>query len=111
MLSVAPNGARRRRADHPALPLTPAELARSAAECLEAGASLFHVHIRDEQERHLLDAEAYRAVFRRVRQEVGEGLVLQATSEAAGRYQSAQQRQLIRDLCPEAVSVSVRRAS
>ena len=39
LLMVAPNGARRVYHDHPAIPLTPEELARDAQECLAAGAS------------------------------------------------------------------------
>ncbi|MCP4385476.1 MAG: 3-keto-5-aminohexanoate cleavage protein, partial [Hyphomicrobiales bacterium] len=35
LLAVAPNGARLRRTDHPALPMTPDELARTASACLE----------------------------------------------------------------------------
>ena len=60
-IAVAPNGGRKTKADHPALPLTPAELAATAAECLEAGAAMIHVHVRDANGRHLLDADAYRA--------------------------------------------------
>ena len=47
MLTVAPNGGRKTKADHPALPLSPDELARTAAECLERGASMIHLHVRD----------------------------------------------------------------
>lgn len=108
MLSVAPNGARRQKHEHPALPLTPGELAQTAAECLDAGASLFHVHVRDARGRHLLDADAYRAAFHKIRRAVGQELVLQATTEAVGHYLPAQQRQLIRELQPEAVSIAIR---
>ncbi|MFQ5760733.1 MAG: 3-keto-5-aminohexanoate cleavage protein [Acidiferrobacterales bacterium] len=47
ILAVAPNGAHRTRHDHPALPITPAEIARAAAESCEAGASMIHLHVRD----------------------------------------------------------------
>jgi uncharacterized protein (DUF849 family) len=40
------NGAREPGA-HPALPVTPAELAADAAACIEAGAASVHVHVRD----------------------------------------------------------------
>ncbi|TIW75783.1 MAG: 3-keto-5-aminohexanoate cleavage protein, partial [Mesorhizobium sp.] len=36
-IAVAPNGGRRTKADHPALPITPVELADVAATSLEAG--------------------------------------------------------------------------
>ena len=46
-IAVAPNGARRTKADHPRLPMTPAEIAREAAAAREAGAAMLHLHIRD----------------------------------------------------------------
>ena len=80
-LAVAPNGARKTKADHPALPITPAELAATAAACAEAGAAMIHLHVRDADQRHSLDVEAYRAAIAAVRSAVGEDLVIQATSE------------------------------
>src|SRR6202008_3948323 len=81
VLAVAPNGGRKTKADHPALPLTSGELARAAAECLERGASMIHLHVRDAEGRHSLDPEAYRAAIASICQEVGDRLVLQITSE------------------------------
>lgn len=108
VLAVAPNGARRTPADHPALPIAPAEIARTAAACLEAGAAMLHLHVRDRHGRHSLDAEAYRAAISAVRAEVGGRLVVQATTEAAGRYAPAEQMAAVRELRPEAVSLAVR---
>ncbi len=85
-IAVAPNGGRRTKADHPAIPLTPAELARTAAECVDAGASMIHVHIRRPDGRHLLDAEAYRQAIDAIRKQVGDRLVIQITTEALGIY-------------------------
>ena len=108
ILAVAPNGARKTRADHPALPITPNELARTAAACAEAGASMIHLHVRDEAERHSLDVEAYRAATAAVRAAVGEAMIVQVTSEAVGRYDAGQQMAMVRALRPEAVSLAVR---
>lgn len=108
ILANAPNGARRTRADHPALPTTAAELARTAAGSHAEGASLLHIHVRDQDGRHLLDAEAYRAATAAIRAEVGRGLVVQITSEAAGRYQAAEQMAVVRATRPEAVSLALR---
>ncbi|HSK39616.1 MAG TPA: 3-keto-5-aminohexanoate cleavage protein, partial [Arenibaculum sp.] len=107
-IMVAPNGARRTRADHPALPMTAGELAAAAAACLDAGASMMHVHVRDRAGRHVLDAGLYRDAFAAIRAEVGDRLVLQATTEAVGRYAPAEQMALVEDLRPEAVSMAVR---
>jgi 3-keto-5-aminohexanoate cleavage enzyme len=107
-VSVAPNGGRLTRADHAAVPTTAAELARCAAECLEAGAAMIHVHVRDRDGRHLLDAEAYRDATAAIRAEVGDRLIVQITSEALGRYAPAEQRAVVLAAAPEAVSLALR---
>jgi 3-keto-5-aminohexanoate cleavage enzyme len=108
VLTVAPNGGRKTKADHPALPLSADELARTAAECLERGASMIHLHVRDAEGQHSLDPEAYRATIAHVCQEVGDRLVLQITSESIGRYSSAEQRAVVLKTNPEAVSLALR---
>lgn len=108
LLMVAPNGARRSQADHPAIPLTPESLARDARECLAAGAAAIHLHVRDREGRHLLEASAYREALQAIREAVGDELVLQVTSEAGGRYAPETQRRVIAELQPEAVSLAVR---
>jgi uncharacterized protein (DUF849 family) len=46
MLQAAVNGDRSQ-ADHPAVPVTEDELVRDARQCLAAGATQFHLHVRD----------------------------------------------------------------
>jgi hypothetical protein len=107
-IAVAPNGGRRTKADHPALPIGPVELARTAAECLEAGAAMIHVHVRDSADKHLLDADAYKAVIKAVRAEVGERMVVQITSEALGIYGPEEQMAVVRIVKPQAASLALR---
>ncbi|MDX8479757.1 3-keto-5-aminohexanoate cleavage protein [Mesorhizobium sp. VK24D] len=108
VIAVAPNGGRRTKADHPAIPLTATELARTAAECLEAGAAMIHVHIRRPDGRHLLDADAYREAISAIRAEVGERLVIQITTEALGIYSPAEQAAVLKAVRPEAASLALR---
>lgn len=108
VLAVAPNGARRAKADHPALPITPAEIAAEARACLEAGATLLHLHVRDDEGRHSLDAGHYRAAIEAVRAAVGEAMAIQVTTEAVGRYGPEEQMALVRSLRPQAVSLGLR---
>jgi uncharacterized protein (DUF849 family) len=107
-IAVAPNGGRRTKADHPALPITLDELAGVAAASLDAGAAMIHVHVRDSDGRHLLDAEAYRAAIATIKAGVGENLVIQITSEALGLYTPEQQIQVVSEVRPEAVSLALR---
>jgi 3-keto-5-aminohexanoate cleavage enzyme len=48
VVTVAPVGAEVTRADNPALPHTPAEISADVAACAEAGASVCHLHMREE---------------------------------------------------------------
>jgi 3-keto-5-aminohexanoate cleavage enzyme len=107
-IAVAPNGGRKTKADHPALPLSADELARTAAECLERGASMIHLHVRDANGGHCLDPDAYRAVIARICQEVGDRLVIQITSESLGLFTPSEQRAAVIEANPEAVSLSLR---
>jgi 3-keto-5-aminohexanoate cleavage enzyme len=108
VLAVAPNGGRKTKADHRELPLTADELARTAAECLERGASMIHLHVRDAEGQHCLDPEAYRAAMASICEAVGDRLVLQITSESLGRFSPAEQRAAVLRTNPEAVSLALR---
>ena len=107
VVMVAPNGARRTKADHPNLPITPEEIARDAALCADAGASVLHVHVRGDDGRHCLDAGRYRAVIAAMRAALGERVVIQITTEAVGRYRPGEQMAVVRELHPEAVSLAL----
>jgi 3-keto-5-aminohexanoate cleavage enzyme len=108
IVGVAPNGARKTKADHPALPMTADEIAREAAACHAAGAAFIHLHIRDKAGKHLLDADAYRAVTAAIRREAGADLIVQVTTESVGIYLPGYQMAMVRDAKPEACSVAIR---
>lgn len=108
ILAVAPNGARKTQADHPAIPITPDEIAAEAVRCRDAGASMIHLHVRDADNKHSLDADAYAQATAAVRREVGDGLIIQMTTEAVGIYTPPEQMAAVRAVRPEAASMAVR---
>jgi uncharacterized protein (DUF849 family) len=108
LITVAPNGAYKQRLDHAALPITPAELGQTAKLCLDAGAAMMHMHIRDAQGRHSLDVQGYRDAQQAVKAAVGDELIIQVTSEAARVYKAPEQMAMVTALKPEAVSVGLR---
>jgi 3-keto-5-aminohexanoate cleavage enzyme len=55
LITVAPTGAEVEKSDVPALPVTLDELEATARECEALGASVIHVHIRDDDARPTLD--------------------------------------------------------
>ncbi|MEO9528365.1 3-keto-5-aminohexanoate cleavage protein [Roseibium sp.] len=107
LIMTAPNGARRTKADHPALPMTIRETVEAARACFAAGAGALHAHVRDAAGAHVLDAGLYHELLSQMRAAVPQ-MQVQVTTEAVGRYSPEQQRALVRALDPEAVSVAVR---
>ena len=104
---VAPNGARLTKADHPALPISIEEVVACARECAAAGADGLHAHVRDAEQKHSLDAGLYRELLREMDVAL-PGFYAQITTEAVGIYTPAEQKSLIADLRPQAVSIALR---
>jgi hypothetical protein len=50
VIAVAITGSVPRKRDNPAVPITPAEQVESTHEAFEAGASLVHIHVRNDDE-------------------------------------------------------------
>ena len=108
IVTVAPNGARRTRRDHPTIPLTAADIGVEAARCREAGAAMIHLHVRDADGGHVLDADAYGDAITAVRREAGADMLIQITTEAVGIYAPGAQMAVVGEVAPEAFSLALR---
>jgi len=106
-IMVAPNGARRTTADHPALPVTIPQIVATAKACFAAGAGGIHAHVRDAEQAHVLDAGLYAELIAELAREV-PGMAAQITTEAVGRYTPEEQRAVVRAVRPQMVSVALR---
>ncbi len=104
---VAPNGARRGKADHPNLPVTIPEIVETAVACWDAGATGIHAHVRDAEGLHTLHAGLYRQLMAALSEAVPD-MFVQITSEAAGRFSPLEQRSMVAGLKPPSVSVALR---
>lgn len=84
VITVAVTGSIGDKSRHPALPVTPKEIADSAMEACSAGASVVHVHVRDpETAEPSMDFELYREVVERIRN--GSDMVINLTTGAGAR--------------------------
>ena len=104
---VAPNGARRSKADHPNLPLTNTELAETALRCSLAGAGAIHVHVRDNEGRHSLDPVRYFEALSAI-QDAAPEIKVQITTESAGIFDVSAQLNCLKHVKPAWASISVR---
>lgn len=105
-IMVAPNGARRTKQDHPMLPIDPDELAATALACRSAGAGAIHLHVRDGNHRHCLDALVYRRAIEAVTRACPD-MAIQTTTEAAGIFDLDAQISSVRALRPACLSFSL----
>ncbi|ABR46548.1 protein of unknown function DUF849 [Alkaliphilus metalliredigens QYMF] len=66
IITAALTGAEVTREQQPNLPLTPDEIAQAAYECYEAGASIVHVHARDEEGKPTQSYEVYEEIKQKI---------------------------------------------
>ncbi len=83
IIAVAPTGSVPRKKDTPHVPVTPEEIAETAYLCEQSGASMIHVHCRDEQERPTSRYEIFKDTVARIRKRT-KLIVMTSTSGIAG---------------------------
>lgn len=105
---VAPNGARLSTEDHPGVPVTIEQTIETAFACKQSGAHALHAHVRDKQQRHLLDATAYQQLLDLAVSKLGADFPVQITTEAFGLYAANEQIALVKTLKPRFASIALR---
>jgi len=108
LIAVAPNGARKTKADLLNIPLTAEELAIDAKACQDAGAAMMHLHVRDNMGGHSLNVTKYEEAIGEIKKATNNQMLIQVTSEAVGKYTVKEQFEMIYSLKPDAVSIAIR---
>ncbi|TAL88696.1 MAG: 3-keto-5-aminohexanoate cleavage protein [Candidimonas sp.] len=88
IITVAITGGVTRKKDNDALPVTPSEQIESTHACFEAGASLVHLHVRNDDESPSSDPELFGRVQEGIRKHC-PGIIIQFSTGGRGREQSA----------------------
>ncbi|HUS62323.1 MAG TPA: 3-keto-5-aminohexanoate cleavage protein, partial [Acidimicrobiales bacterium] len=89
IVNVALTGAVPRTGDNPAVPVTPEQIVRDAIACAEAGASMVHIHVRDDNEDPIHDRTRYAQVIEGIRNIVPELVIGVTTTGRAGSHDVA----------------------
>jgi len=84
IITVAPTGSVPRKKDTPYLPVTPDEIAETAYLCEQEGASVIHVHCRDQNEDPTSDYRVFRETVEKIRKRT-HLIVMVSTSGVAGK--------------------------
>ena len=103
IISVAITGSVPRKADNPALPVTPAEQIESTHQAFEAGATLVHIHVRAPDETPSSDPDLFRQVQEGVRRHC-PGMIVQFST--GGRGRTPAQRSAALEFRPDMASLS-----
>jgi uncharacterized protein (DUF849 family) len=86
ILTCAVTGNITTRAQHPGLPITPAEIATAAIEAGKAGAAVVHIHARDPvTERGSMDMNLFAEIVSRIR-DAGSDVIINLSTGEGGRF-------------------------
>ena len=79
ILTVATTGAWPTKKDTPNIPLQPKEIAKDVYDCWKAGASVAHIHVRDDEDKASMDFNKFKETIDAIR-DMGCEIVLNTTT-------------------------------
>jgi len=103
IITVAITGSLPGKKDNPAVPISPAEQVESTHEAYEAGATLVHLHVRDEEGRPTSDPKRFAKVLEGIRQHC-PGMITQLST--GGRSGTGRERGGMLSLKPDMASLA-----
>ena len=103
IITVAITGAVPRKEDNPAVPVTPPEQIESTHEAYEAGASLVHIHVRNEDQSPGSDPEKFAQIQQGILKHCPEMIIQFSTG---GRGRELSQRGAMLGLRPDMASLA-----
>ncbi|WP_010140801.1 3-keto-5-aminohexanoate cleavage protein [Oceanicola sp. S124] len=104
IICVAITGSLPRKSDNPAVPISVAEQVESTQEAFEAGASIVHAHVRNDDETPSSDPEKFAALKEGLEKHC-PGMIIQFST--GGRSGAGQTRGGMLPLAPDMASLSV----
>lgn len=114
ILTVAATGSIPSRKDNPNIPYTPEEVAEEVRKCVEAGASVVHLHARDPKTGGpSSDTEVFRKYLKLIRERcdivinITTGGGREGTGDKSGRSNEEILIERLRDLKPEVASLNM----
>lgn len=105
IITCAITGAETTKDQQPSLPITPEEQAQAAADCVNAGASIIHLHVRENDGTPSQRVERFSEAITAIRQRAPEVLIQISTGGAIG--ESIENRAKPLSLKPEMASLNL----
>lgn len=103
IITVATTGAWPTKENNPNVPMTPQEIARDVVECYHAGASICHLHMRDENGAGTMSRELFEETVRLIK-DSGIDILLNLTTSGALDANDETRQAHLRSIRPELAS-------
>lgn len=103
IITVAPVGAEVSKQDNPSLPLTALEIAEEAVRCEGKGASIIHLHVRDNQGKPTQNKQIFQAAIEEIKKRTN--LIIQPSTGGAS-WMTAEERLQPVELKPEMATLT-----
>jgi len=104
IITVAATGNVPTKEMNPHLPVTPEEIAETAVRCREAGASIIHVHARDEAGKPTLDPDVFAHIHQLISQRTD--IIVQISTGGRAGMDTEARAEAVRRIQPELASLT-----
>lgn len=103
IVTVAPTGTITTRAQTPYVPITPKEIAQEVYHSWKKGASIAHIHVREEDGTPSMDVNLYQETMERIKDKCD---ILISLTTAGKLYMELEERLAVCDLAPDFASLN-----
>jgi uncharacterized protein (DUF849 family) len=103
IIQLAPTGMVPKKTETPYVPITPEEIAEDTYKAYKLGASVVHIHARDDEGRPTYKKEKYREIFSAVKRKCPDIVICASTSSRNDR--SVEHRAEVLELYPDMASL------
>jgi 3-keto-5-aminohexanoate cleavage enzyme len=103
IITVAPTGAWPTKENNPNVPMTPQEIVKDVVECYHAGASICHLHMRDDNGAGTMSRELFEETVRLIKKS-GIDILLNLTTSGALDANDETRQAHLRSIRPELAS-------
>lgn len=102
IITVAPTGAWPTKKDNPNIPITPQEIADDVYECYKAGASIAHIHVRDDEGKGTMDKAKFEETVRLIKERCD--IVINCTTSGELGADNERRQEHLKTIRPEIAS-------
>ncbi|MEN8905329.1 MAG: 3-keto-5-aminohexanoate cleavage protein [Clostridiales bacterium] len=103
IITIAPTGAWPSKKDVPGIPLQPKEIAKEVYNCWKAGATVAHIHVRDDEDKSSMNFDKFKETYKYIK-DTDSNIVINLTTSGQLGLEDEERMKHIIELKPELAS-------